>query len=684
MSLEGSSWSRAASIFTLASAAALALLPSTAEAGGDAVYGTRGGNLLSEREHQVEISFARGHAELKVRRTVHNGIERHEEAQLWLDLPFNAVATGLRTLGEHQGKPRWFAADLLEAEAAAARYEELTGLGGYYPKDPALLSWRDQGSLALQVFPIAPNSDKTIEYTLELPASYEDGRWRVWLPSLGSEAVTAEAVLEPAEPLDQLFVDGEVVARGHHLSLDRELELALAPRDPAPYSLSLASVDTGERHLAHWQLSLAPQISTIPREAQIVVLIDLSRSIDESALEAQRRAALAYLEHFRDPGLAAEVAVLGFERELHSIAPGFVSAAEAITALEQAELKRRNGSEVELALAKADELLASRRKRGPRRIVLLSDFETASRVSPERAQASVEHSRAIAHLVTLEHGAGASLWREDGHPWAKVAAASQGVLWNARSLEEWSDADAREQAMAVFEELARPVRIDQLAIRVEGLSPEDPDTFAYLDDTLAEGQGLEQLLLSATPGRKLIVEGLTWNIPLSRSAKPSREQGDRWSALVFGSNVLWELSEAEMMTLAMRGGAVSPVTSYLAIEPGVRPSTEGIEEWERGGFGIGSAAGFGALGRRAPRVVVASPFDKQAWLEAQLRGGWVSCGGIGAEGKLALETQSAEILEVTLTQAGDDAGLAACMEQIAWSLELPGRFSSFETWAIDL
>ena len=32
------------------------------------------------------------------------------------------------------------------------------------------------------------------------------------------------------------------------------------------------------------------------------------------------------------------------------------------------------------------------------------------------------------------------------------------------------------------------------------------------------------------------------------------------------------------MVLARRGRAVSPVTSYLAIEPGVRPSTEGLEE----------------------------------------------------------------------------------------------------------
>ena len=52
-----------------------------AEAGGDAVYGTRGGEQLREREHQIEMSFARGWAQLKIRRTVHNGIEIEAPAE---------------------------------------------------------------------------------------------------------------------------------------------------------------------------------------------------------------------------------------------------------------------------------------------------------------------------------------------------------------------------------------------------------------------------------------------------------------------------------------------------------------------------------------------------------------------------------------------------------------------------
>src|SRR6187397_1969489 len=96
----------------------------------------------------------------------------------------------------------------------------------------------------------------------------------------------------------------------------------------------------------------------------------------------------------------------------------------------------------------------------------------------------------------------------------------------------------------------------------------------------------------------------------------------------------------EMMTLAMYGGAVSPVTSYLAIEPGVRPSTEGLTEGEGGGgrgFGIG-------LGRAGMTHVTGnvSPINRQAFLEQALRAEWGRCGGKADSASVDLETTQAE------------------------------------------
>src|SRR5205085_1665554 len=104
-----------------------------------------------DRGHTIEVRIEPGHATLTITRVFENRSAKHDQAMLHMtDFPLGAVATGMRTLGD-----KWFVAELLDAEVAAKKYRELTGIGGYYPKDPALLSWRSQGHLALQVFPIA-------------------------------------------------------------------------------------------------------------------------------------------------------------------------------------------------------------------------------------------------------------------------------------------------------------------------------------------------------------------------------------------------------------------------------------------------------------------------------------------------------------------------------------------------
>src|SRR5262249_3741755 len=137
----------------LALALTTTLTPYPARA--DGVEGSRS-KELRETAHQIRITLGPAHASLRVRRKVFNGGDQYDQALFHIDAPPTAVATSLATLGMKAGQPFWFRGDLMEAEAAAAKYRELTGIGGYYPKDPALLSWRGQNELALQVFPCAP------------------------------------------------------------------------------------------------------------------------------------------------------------------------------------------------------------------------------------------------------------------------------------------------------------------------------------------------------------------------------------------------------------------------------------------------------------------------------------------------------------------------------------------------
>jgi len=77
--------------------------------------------------------------------------------------------------------------------------------------------------------------------------------------------------------------------------------------------------------------------------------------------------------------------------------------------------------------------------------------------------------------------------------------------------------------------------------------------------------------------------------------------------------------------LAQRGAAVSPVTSYLAIEPGVRPSRDGIA------YGMGSGRGRIARVRYGATAVSGQQpvFDGGAYLTHALAERWLRCGGAG-------------------------------------------------------
>src|SRR5262249_34930340 len=150
----------------------------------------------------------------------------------------------------------------------------------------------------------------------------------------------------------------------------------------------------------------------------------------------------------------------------------------------------------------------------------------------------------------------------------------------------------------------------------------------------------------------------------------------RWAALVFGSDLLYELSEEEMMPLAMLGRAVSPVTSYLAIEPGVRPSTEGLDEHEGGGgqgFGIGLGSASGVVHGSGYGFQI----DKRAFLRDALAKGLAACGGAGRKVKVRVESTLREVVHVRAAIDGDKAAddkLRNCVEEAAWALELPEVF----------
>ena len=638
-------------------------------AGADQVSSLRSERLV-ETKHRVDLKLARGHATLVVERTVFNGGPRHDEATFWIDVPEGAVATGLKTLGQLHGKPTWFDGELMEAEAAAAKYRELTGIGGYYPKDPALLSWRHQGLLALQVFPCPPGQEKRVEYTLELPTTYREGKHQLLLQPMGTESRLAQLTVTTAERGDRVFVDGQEVKPGARVKFvrDQPLALALVPSQRTFVEGTLAVRATpGKRYVRRVDLYAAPKLSEVPKQADLVVLLDGSRSVSEPMRLGSTAAAQAYLSHFTD----AEAQVLVFDRKVHAPLGGFTSAEQARLDLGALQIREQNGSDIEAALLEADRLLAARPAGRPKRIVLFTDTLTHSKMTAERLRAALPSSGALLHIGVFS-GQGASLVRFDEHAWQSVARASGGLVWHAAVD---SEADAYEDLRTAYEEWVRPLRIDRLSVDTH--TPIELE----LPEALAEGEAVSELALDQAGIASVTLSGELWAEPVQRTVAVSTAATQLWSALVFGSPLLDDLTEDEMMPLALYGGAVSPVTSYLAIEPGVRPSTEGLE------YTSGFGAGFGGLAgkvRMGGTKVARPPFDHQAWLAGKLTEAWRTCGGRGSA-SVGFETTLAEVVFVDEARGLSYRDLVAdrCLEQAVWDLDLPERFESVhEGWQL--
>lgn len=634
----------------------------------DVVTGTSSPDAIREREHVVAVWMDRGHAELLVRRSVQNTGPQADQAVFQLDLPKGAVATGLRSLGVKAGKPFWFQAELTEAKAAESRYRSLPA-GDMLPsdaKDPALLAWKLQGLLSLHVFPVAPREIKTVEYTLKIPTSYAAGRFRLKLPRMGSKTLAADAVVLPAHAEDALFIDNAKVEPGAQIKLrnDDGIEIALAQGAQPPLDGALATVPLAkDRTLLSYRFEAGARVSEVPRRANVVVLLDASRSLSQEEADAAKAAAGAYLSHFTD----ANVEIITFNRRARELFGGLQPVSKATLELEKLAIERGNGSEIGEALAKADARLAKTRPGSARRIVLFTDLKTRLDLSPELARRSLSRSGALLHIALLHQGR-PSLARDEEHAWDAVARPTGGLLWFAGVSAELHDRAAQAR---VYEELARPLRIDHLKVSGPGLAAEDTD---LLPATLNEGQGLGDLRIAVKQVPWIEVKGELWATPIRKVARAGDAEGRLWSALVFGSDVFHQLEPSEMMPLAQRGRVVSPVTSFLSVGPGARPAAENEGFGE--GFGTSGHGIRGVGGGGIGHGFGAGSAEPARYLQEALEKSWKACGGGDRPIQVDLETTLREIAEVKLTRKGPAAVVAeACLEEAAWALDLPLLFA---------
>ena len=674
-------------------------------AGAD-VFSTTRGQPIVEIEHSVKVSVDDGLATLKVRRVFENRGSEADQVEMMIELPYDTVATGMRIKA---GK-KWYDAELMEARMAEIVYERLTGHGPWRAKDPALLAWGDLGILDLWVFPVFAGSENTVEYTLIQPVEYRDGTWFMTYPDVVTDASLAQVTMsiKTSHKAAGIFINGKKAGAGKmtkigkRLAGEDDLESYVPPggylcddyydededppcREPghAMITMTAPPIDTlearygtfdlgGGMSVVRLEIDIAKTLKPAPKKASVVFVLDASRSWGRENIEAALAFCSAYVKELPD----ARYEVVLFRRDAERLLGDFVTAAEwkkdlAAATSAPAVLEPGNGSNVEKGLELAASMLQGRK--GPARVILLSDTRyrmNYANIGAIKALSALPES-AVVHAVDLEWGPGEAYGdRNDFHDIAAVPLARGGILLElggGRKAADYKD---------VAKLLVRPRQIDEFKVVHNGTDISD---YEYVPDILEEGMGVRVMFVSDEPMPSVTIKGKIWASPFVQVMAPDPDLSDSIvPALVFSGDLYMELDDDQMMRAATAGGAVSPVTSYLSVEPGVRPSTIGMEELEgMGGFGVGSL-GVGGLGGGGcgPIKGKVKP-DFESVLRKLLVDAAAPC-FFGEDDKGAvdvrIESTYREVVDVDADADSDHASLSNCVAEAAWTIELTEEF----------
>jgi len=674
---------------------------------------TARGEPIVEVAHEVDINVGRGLATLHVRRTFENRGEQPDQVETEFTLPQGATATALRIKGRRQ----WYAGELMEAEMARVVYESLTGYGPWDLKDPAILFWNDLGRLGLFVFPVTPGQPSTVEYTLLVPLGYRNGTYYLAYPNDPPQVELAVpgAVLHNSHRATRFWINGASAAAGQRVALgqrrfadERDHGMAIddasdatlgdatelleaddeddtdpASRQPgeALVAISAPPIDVVDvrfgrfdlnvgKHLTWLDVDTAYPLRPAPRRAQVVFVIDASRSFDSTGVEAALAFAGAFVEQLPD----ASVEVVLFARHARRLFGRFVATSEWPTALaaarERGVLTPANGSFLERGLLLASAAL--RPRTGPRRIIAITDslLRDAYRNAFSAQALSTLTGDRVVHLVDLDPGSAGddvNAERDDAHPLAPVPLNHGGILYVVNG--GGAVRDYQRSAL----ELVRPTRIDGFRIATE----EGLERAIGAPAVLREGVGLRHSSIQVAAASHVTLQGRIWAEPFVRVVPLDNTfSHDVLPALLFGTSLYVDLDRVELLRAATAGKAVSPVTSYLSIEPGIRPSREGfaLDGDGMGGFGSG-AAGLGGKADHGIQMVGAE-VDRQALLIELVRQAVAPClTRLPAPEPLAIEVETTyrEIVDLAIGEAPRE--LATCAEETLWAIALPAAFT---------
>ena len=389
------------------------------------------------------------------------------------------------------------------------------------------------------------------------------------------------------------------------------------------------------------EIDVAARLSKMPDDLHVVFVLDGSYTMGVDGIARQMEAVHSYVHHVPD-ALVDVVVARRFAEELFAQPIKAAELAANLKHVPPVVLEPGNGSALDAGLSLAHQILENHR--GTRRVVAFSD--ELLRQSFTAANATAHVRQGVHHIVVPAHTSG--LQRYDDSPLEPISRATGGITVKLG----WDLADKALDESTLY--LVRPTQLDHVRLTA------GPDQLAS-PDTLREGAGIRLFDHVDNLPASYRIQAQLWSREVTFVGK-RRQRFDRATAAwVFPHDLHADLTDEQMHAIAMFGRAVSPVTSYLAIEPGVRPSTAGLDHGGLGLRGAGSGgAGYGAgglgLGARHKRLDPFGPVVRQC-AQAHAR----------QAGAVSVELTRHEIVDVR----GPTNPYADCVVEGIWALALP-------------
>jgi hypothetical protein len=228
--------------------------------------------------------------------------------------------------------------------------------------------------------------------------------------------------------------------------------------------------------------------------------------------------------------------------------------------------------------------------------------------------------------------------------------------------------------------LVQPIRIDDFAVVSTGVS------LADLPGALPAGAGVRHMMTVPGGSGMVRVSGKLWADPWTMDVPIDGAYTQKVGTLLFGDTVIQEVSGEDTRRLAFAARVVSPYTSYLAVEPGTQPSTQGLERGGGGGgTGTGTGVGYGVSGGGSGGGGVG--LDLEGMLEDMLSRGARGCGALDPQAMASIEGDAALDIEATEREIVDvrldgapSAVIGTCLIEQAWTLALGSEYVGHVTY----